>query len=38
VHEHKRYFNWFIATYTELFFSVLYFPGEKIAHCVRYGK
>ena len=40
VNERKRYFNWFIATYTKQYFRYYnyYFPGENIAHYVRYGK
>jgi len=38
VHGRKRYFNWFIATYIRSSIPALYFPGENIACCVRYGK
>ena len=39
VHERtERYFNWFIATYTEQYFRYYIFPEENIAHYVRYGK
>ena len=35
VHERKRYFNWFIATYTEQYFRYYIFQGKIVRYTVR---